>query len=112
MCGADGYPHPRYGKASGCNGGPKSDRLNGLDGPHEQYPQPGGGNRSARIGICSIKRRGSVAMLRSPASFALFFPSAFVDIVAIFTLRAAKLGIRTAGNRSIHKDCIKLLVLA
>lgn len=38
-------------------------------------------------------------MPRSPASFAIFLSSAFVDIVAIFTLRAAKLGVETAGNK-------------
>ena len=31
---------------------------NGLGGSHEQYPQPAWGNYPARIGICSVEKRG------------------------------------------------------
>ena len=40
-----------------------------------------------------------MAMPRFPASFALFLASAFVDIIAVLTLRAAKLSIGATGNK-------------
>ena len=36
----------------------------------------------------------------SRAFFALFFPSALVNIIAVFTLRAAKLGVGAAGGEN------------
>ena len=40
-----------YGKAGRCDRSPESRRPNGMGAPHEQHPQPCGGNRSDRACI-------------------------------------------------------------
>ena len=45
-----------------------------------------------------LGERGDVAL---PSFFVLFLPPAFVNIIAVFTLRAAKLGVGAAGSKNL-----------
>ena len=40
-------------------------------------------------------------MPRSPSFFMLFFPTALVNVIAVFTLGTAKLGIGAAGSKNL-----------
>ena len=97
-----GHAHPRYGKAGGCDGSPESIGSDGVGWLYEQYPQPGGGNYPARIGICPIRKCAGEHGDRyaPPRFFALFFPPALVNIITVLALGTAKLSIGTAGSEN------------
>ncbi len=48
---AHGNHRVRYGKAGRCDRSTQSRRPDGMGAPHEQHPQPRGGNRSDRACI-------------------------------------------------------------
>ena len=47
------------------------------------------------------KVRGSVVIATLPRVFALFSPSAFVNIIAVLALGTAKLGVGAAGGENL-----------
>lgn len=68
-----GFSNPGHIEAGGRDRSLESIRPDGVGGPDEQYPQPGGINHPARIGVRLIKTGPAQSHLDDALALSLFF---------------------------------------